>query len=197
MRSLPFLDWRLQARSRRSSSRGAVLRDYVRSYTAAAGSHLLRLHFCNYSQTFQAPVLFPLQTLGLKGASHARNVLPRICFQCACSQYAVHLTSPLSRYAVHWDMTLVSKAFNITTTTTTILLLLIAFIGANRFFFLQSSHCAANRLQHVCSSGPGAIVCKSRATHRALITCNMSCYSIGIVMIIITIMLYVGWYSIP
>ena len=30
-------------------------------------------------------------------------------------------------------------------------------------------------LQHVRSSGPGAIVCKSRATHRALITCNM-CY---------------------
>ena len=25
-------------------------------------------------------------------------------------------------------------------------------------------------------NGPGAIVCKSRATHRALITCNMSCY---------------------
>ena len=40
--------------------------------------------------------------------------------------------------------------------------------------FLQSPHCAANRLQHVRSSGPGAIVCKSRATHRELITCNMS-----------------------
>ena len=25
-------------------------------------------------------------------------------------------------------------------------------------------------------SGPGAIVCKSRATHRALIACNMPCY---------------------
>ena len=35
--------------------------------------------------------------------------------------------------------------------------------------FLQS-HCAANCLQHVCSSGQGAIVCKSRATHR-LIEC--------------------------
>ena len=42
--------------------------------------------------------------------------------------------------------------------------------------FLQSPHCAANCLHHVRSSGPGAIVCKSRATHRALITCNMSCY---------------------
>ena len=32
-----------------------------------------------------------------------------------------------------------------------------------------------NHLQHVHSSGPSAIVCKSCATHRALITCNM-CY---------------------
>ena len=35
---------------------------------------------------------------------------------------------------------------------------------------LQSPHCAANRLQHVRSSGPATIVCKSCATHRALIT---------------------------
>ena len=39
--------------------------------------------------------------------------------------------------------------------------------------FLQSPHCAANCLQQVRSSGPGAIVSKSRATHRALITCNL------------------------
>ena len=38
--------------------------------------------------------------------------------------------------------------------------------------FLQSPHSAANCLQHVRSSGPGAIVCKSRETHRALITCK-------------------------
>ena len=68
----------------------------------------------------------------------------------------------------------------ITTTTTTtiiiiiIIIIIIAFKGAIRDF-LQSPHSAANRLQHVRSSGPGAIVCKSRATHRALITCNMSC----------------------
>ena len=43
-------------------------------------------------------------------------------------------------------------------------------------FFLQSPRCAANCLHHVHSSGPGTIVCKSRATHRALITCNLSCY---------------------
>ena len=42
--------------------------------------------------------------------------------------------------------------------------------------FLQSPHCAVNHLQHVRSSGPGTIMCKSHATHRALITCNMSCY---------------------
>ena len=39
---------------------------------------------------------------------------------------------------------------------------------------LQSPHCDANCLQHVRSSGQGATVCKSRATHRTLITCNTS-----------------------
>ena len=48
---------------------------------------------------------------------------------------------------------------------------LIAFKGAIRDF-LQSPHSAASCLQHVRSSGPGAIVCKSRATYRALITCK-------------------------
>ena len=38
--------------------------------------------------------------------------------------------------------------------------------------FLQSPHSATNCLQHACSSGPGAIVCKSHTTHRALITCK-------------------------
>ena len=42
-------------------------------------------------------------------------------------------------------------------------------------YFLQSAHCAANCLQHIHSSGAGAIVCKSRAAHRAIITCNMLC----------------------
>ena len=57
----------------------------------------------------------------------------------------------------------------------TVVIIIIAFIGAIRDF-LQSPLCAANRLQHARSSGPDAIVCKSRAKHRALITCNMSCY---------------------
>ena len=39
--------------------------------------------------------------------------------------------------------------------------------------FLQTPQCPANCRQHVRSSGPGAIVWKSRATHRELITCNM------------------------
>ena len=52
-----------------------------------------------------------------------------------------------------------------------IIIIIIAFKGAFRDF-IQSPHSAANCLQHVRSSGPGAIVCKSRATHRALITCK-------------------------
>ena len=58
-------------------------------------------------------------------------------------------------------------------TTATIIIIIIALKGAIRDL-LQSPHSAANRLQHVRSSDPGAIVCKSHATHRALITCNMS-----------------------
>ena len=74
----------------------------------------------------------------------------------------------------------------ITATTTTIIIIIIiiviiiiiiAFKGAIRDFF-ESPHSAANCLQHVRSNGPGAIVCKSRATHRALIThkCHVTCH---------------------
>ena len=41
-------------------------------------------------------------------------------------------------------------------------------------FFLQSPHCAANRLQHVRSSALAQSRAKSHTTNRALITCNMS-----------------------
>ena len=41
--------------------------------------------------------------------------------------------------------------------------------------FLQSPHSAADRLQHIRSSGLGVIVCKSRAVDRVQITCNGSC----------------------
>ena len=44
-----------------------------------------------------------------------------------------------------------------------------------RSFTISDPHCAANRLQHIRSSGPGAIVCKSRAAHGALIMRNISC----------------------
>ena len=52
-----------------------------------------------------------------------------------------------------------------------ITIIIIAFKGAIRDP-LQSPHSAANCLLHVRSSGPGAIVCKLRATHQALITCK-------------------------
>ena len=52
-----------------------------------------------------------------------------------------------------------------------IIIIIIAFKGAIRDF-LQSPHSAANCLQHVRSSGPGATVCKSRAAHQALIMCK-------------------------
>ena len=58
-----------------------------------------------------------------------------------------------------------------------IIIIIIAFKGAIRDF-LQSPHSAANCLQYVRSSGPGAIMCKSRATHLALFTrkCHVTCH---------------------
>ena len=56
-----------------------------------------------------------------------------------------------------------------------IIIIIMAFKGAVRDFS-QSPHCNTNCLQHVRSSGPGAIVCKSCQTHQALTTCDMSCY---------------------
>ena len=45
-----------------------------------------------------------------------------------------------------------------------IIIIIIVFKSAIRDF-LQSPHCAVNHLQHVRSSGPGAVVCKPHATH--------------------------------
>ena len=55
--------------------------------------------------------------------------------------------------------------------------IIIALKGAIRDF-LQSPHSAANCLQHVRTSGRVGTVCKSRATHRALITgkCHVTCH---------------------
>ena len=55
-----------------------------------------------------------------------------------------------------------------------LIIIIIALKGAIQEF-VQSPQCAATRLQHICSSVPDAIMCKSRAAHRALIMCNM-CY---------------------
>ena len=57
-----------------------------------------------------------------------------------------------------------------------IIIIIITFKGAIRDFL--QSHSAVFCLQHVRSSGPGATVCKSRATHRALITgkCHVTCH---------------------
>ena len=47
--------------------------------------------------------------------------------------------------------------------------IIIAFKGAIQDF-LQSPYCAANGLQHICSSGPGAIMCiTSSAYHVQLV----------------------------
>ena len=58
-----------------------------------------------------------------------------------------------------------------------IIIIIIAFKGAIRDF-LQSPHSAVNCLQHAHSSGLGAIMCKSHATHRMLITCkcHLTCH---------------------
>ena len=53
-----------------------------------------------------------------------------------------------------------------------VIIIIINHIERRKSRFLQSPHCAANCLQHARSNGPGAVVCKSRATHRALMTCN-------------------------
>ena len=55
-----------------------------------------------------------------------------------------------------------------------IMMIMIALKGAI-LDFSQSPYCAANYLEHKCSSGWGAIVCKSHATHQPLIVCNISC----------------------
>ena len=71
----------------------------------------------------------------------------------------------------HWDVFSVSLSCNIIIIIIIVIIVAIAFKVAVRDF-LQSPHSATNCLQHARSSGPGATVCKSRATHRALITCK-------------------------
>ena len=56
-----------------------------------------------------------------------------------------------------------------------IMIIMIVLKSIFQDFFYNHLHYAANCLQHIFSSGQGANMCKSCATHRALITCNMSC----------------------
>ena len=70
------------------------------------------------------------------------------------------------------DVMMITTTTTMTTTTTTTAM--IALTGTMQVF-VQPLHCAVNCLQHVRSCGPGAIVCKSRATQWTLITCSMSC----------------------
>ena len=87
--------------------------------------------------------------------------------------HGLHLLWVQEVYGLH--LLWVQEVHGLQTKVILLLLIIMAFKGAIRDN-LQSPHCAANQLQHVGSSGPSAIVCKSRATHRALITCNMSYY---------------------
>ena len=67
---------------------------------------------------------------------------------------------------------LITPCANVPTYThSNIIIIIITFKGAIRDL-LQSPHSAANCLQHVRSSDLGAIVCKSRAAHQALIMCK-------------------------
>ena len=52
-----------------------------------------------------------------------------------------------------------------------IIIIIITFKGAIRDF-VRSPHSATNCLQHVRSSSPGAVMCKSHATHWVLIMCK-------------------------
>ena len=72
------------------------------------------------------------------------------------------------------ELTVITIVVVVVVVAVVIVVVMVAFKCAIRDFL--QSHSAANRLQHVRSSGPDAIVSKSRATHRALITCNMPCY---------------------
>ena len=88
---------------------------------------------------------------------------------------ALRGSAPYSRTGFTVGLKIIIITTTTTTTTTIIIIIIIIIIFAFKGGiqdFLQSPHSAANFLQHVRSSSTGAIVCKSRATHRALITCK-------------------------
>ena len=59
-------------------------------------------------------------------------------------------------------------------TITIIKIAIVALKGANRYSF-YSPHCTTNCLQHEPLSDQDAIMCKTRATYPALVTCTMPC----------------------
>ena len=86
---------------------------------------------------------------------------------CVCSGCFSSLWVPLSCLTVDQVVSLPSDFLQAISP----IIKMIAFKGATRDF-LQSPSCAMNCLQHLGSSVPFSIVCKSHATQRALITCN-------------------------
>ena len=68
------------------------------------------------------------------------------------------------------------------------IIIIIALKGVIRDF-LQSPHCTANPLQHVRSSGPGAIMCRSHATSSAYTRATSSAYHMQHVVI------HATWYE--
>ena len=100
----------------------------------------------------------------------------------ACVLYFCICTCSAQLSMFHMERRSRNTLIIIIITITTLLLLVIikiimiiikiALKGATRDF-LQSPHCIASCLQHVCISGKDATVCKSLATLQALMMCNM------------------------
>ena len=110
---------------------------------------------CELSPTrrLKCPVLNRVQiTCNTSNAYHVQQ--PCDTLVCPCSGCFSSLWVPLPCLTVDQVVSLPSD-----------------FLQATRDF-LQSPSCAMNCLPHVGSSVLGAIVCKSHATQRALITCN-------------------------
>ena len=109
------------------------------------------------------------------------TTVPQVLSQCCCRQslsVAGKLMIIMTSSTTTTTTTIAATprpppppATTATTTTTTTMMMILR--GASQD--LLQSHCAANCLQHVHASGQGAVVCRSRATHRVLITCNMAC----------------------
>ena len=115
--------------------------------------------------------LTEFQTMPTPKLSCIASVRGFSCFRYAWGIWVGRVSEMLMKAFPHHNFVGLAKTVLSTRNLIIIIIIIIAFKGAIRDF-LQSPHSAANCLQHIRSSGPGAIVCKSRATHRALITCK-------------------------